>query len=171
MTSARPLQKSFPSTASLLNVRWICAGLVLVIGATVVFFGAHAQGNRRAVELMAGFTGALWAFAYLAFDFLLIFVERSILGEPAATSTNHMYTTIPHLQSAVRLSLQKGQLCRVYKESLNACWPRLSDDEQAERIAHFAAQNHWEVNFRLLGPLGLVAEFEKAETGAHMAHG
>ncbi len=73
-----------------------------------------------------------------------------------------MHTTIPHLQAAIRLSLQKGQLCRVYKESLDACWAHLSDEEQAEKIARFAEQHHWSVEFRDLGPLGLVAEFRKA---------
>ena len=74
-----------------------------------------------------------------------------------------MYSSIPHIQSAIRSSLQKGQLCRVYKESLDACWPRLQEEEQAERIAQFAAQHHWAVTFRRLGALGLVAEFRHAD--------
>ncbi len=97
--------------------------------------------------------------------------SRSFLADLVAPATNIMYTTIPHLNSAIRLSLQKGQLCRVYKESLDACWPHLSDDEQAERIAQFAMQHHWAVRFRKVGSLGTVAEFEKADSGAHVAHG
>lgn len=72
-----------------------------------------------------------------------------------------MYTTIPHLQSKIRATLQHGQLCRIYAESLNACWSRLSGDLPKEKIMQFAAQNHWQVTFRDLGNLGLVAEFQK----------
>jgi hypothetical protein len=72
-----------------------------------------------------------------------------------------MYTTLPHLQAAIRAALQKGAVCRIYKESLNACWPNLPDDVQAERVAKFAAQNRWNVTCRMLGNLGRVAEFEK----------
>jgi hypothetical protein len=73
-----------------------------------------------------------------------------------------MYTTLPHLQSAIRTALQKGAMCRVYKESLNACWPNLPENVQLEKLTQFAAQNHWNVTCRTLGNLGVVAEFEKA---------
>jgi len=171
MPSAHHLRRNCPSPGIPLEARWICVVLVLVAGAAGIFSGAHAHGNRRAVELLAGFTAVPLAFAYVAFDLLLVFADRSIRADLVALNTNYMYTTLPHLQSAIRLSLQKGQLCRVYKESLDACWPHLSDDDQAERIARFAAQHHWVVSFRQLGALGLVAEFEKADSGAHVAHG
>lgn len=74
-----------------------------------------------------------------------------------------MYTTVPHLQTAIRGSLQKGALCRVYAESLDACWPHMTPEVRSQRIAQFAAQNHWQVNYRTLGNLGLVAEFVKEE--------
>ena len=77
-----------------------------------------------------------------------------------------MYSTLPHLQTAIRQSLQKGQLCRVYKESLSACWPRLPEEVLSERVSQFAAQQHWAVAFRNLGALGLVAEFQKADDGS-----
>jgi hypothetical protein len=77
-----------------------------------------------------------------------------------------MYTALPHLHAAIRTALHKGALCRVYKESLDACWPNFTEDVRAERIEHFAAQNHWVVSFRHLGSLGGVAEFEKAGGGA-----
>jgi hypothetical protein len=80
-----------------------------------------------------------------------------------------MYTTIPHLQSKIRTALQHGQLCRIYAESLTACWPRLSGDLLMEKITQFAAQNHWQVTFRNLGNLGLVAEFEKLTSVAGMS--
>jgi hypothetical protein len=74
-----------------------------------------------------------------------------------------MYSSLPHLQTAIRQSLQKGALCRIYPESLTACWPHVSPQERANRVERFAAQNHWQVAFRELGNLGLVAEFTKAE--------
>ncbi len=74
-----------------------------------------------------------------------------------------MHTTLPHLQSAIRLSLQKGELCRVYRETLDACWPNLTEDAQCDIIARFAAQNRWTVTCREIGRLGLVAEFQKGE--------
>jgi len=77
-----------------------------------------------------------------------------------------MYSTLPHLQSAIRSSLQKGALCRVYQDSLDACWPNLSREAQAEKVAQFAAQNRWSVNCRVLGGLGIVAEFVKAAQAA-----
>jgi len=80
-----------------------------------------------------------------------------------------MYTTIPHLQLKIRTTLQHGELCRVYAESLNACWPRLSGDFLFERIAQFAAQNHWQVALRNLGNLGMVAEFQKLTSAAMMS--
>ena len=72
-----------------------------------------------------------------------------------------MYSTLPHLQSAIRQSLQKGTVCRIYPESLIACWPNVSAQERTSRIERFAAENHWQVAFRELGSLGLVAEFSK----------
>jgi len=74
-----------------------------------------------------------------------------------------MYTAIPHLQSAIRQSLQKGALCRIYPESLDACWPGISADERTARVERFAAQNHWHVTIRQIGSLGVAAEFSKAE--------
>lgn len=74
-----------------------------------------------------------------------------------------MYTTLPHLQSAIRTQLQKGAVCRVYHESLDACWPNLSDSVRMEKLTQFATQNHWHVTCRTLGNLGFVAEFEKSE--------
>ena len=73
-----------------------------------------------------------------------------------------MYSTLPHLQTAIRSSLQKGALCRIYAESLDACWPHITADVRAEKIAHFAAQNRWSVTYRTLGSMGFVAEFAKA---------
>ena len=122
------------------------------------------------MELLLGFFLAPSALAYLGFDVFLIFMERSIRDGFAAPETNSMYTTIPHLQSAIRVSLQKGQLCRVYQESLNACWPHLSDDAQADKVARFALQHHWVVSFRQLGSLGLVAEFQKTEADVPVGH-
>jgi hypothetical protein len=80
-----------------------------------------------------------------------------------------MYTTLSHLQTAVRQALQKGALCRVYAESLNACWPNLPGEEMIARIERFAAQNHWTVSFRQLGNLGSVAEFTKADDAQRAA--
>ena len=79
-----------------------------------------------------------------------------------------MYSTLPHLQAAIRSALQKGALCRIYLETLQACWPNLSPEARTEKVAQFAAQNHWRVTYRTLGNLGLVAEFEKAEQSAHV---
>lgn len=73
-----------------------------------------------------------------------------------------MYSSLPHLQSAIRQSLQKGIVCRIYPESLLACWPNLSAEERASRVENFASQNRWQVSFRELGNLGLVAEFSKS---------
>jgi hypothetical protein len=72
-----------------------------------------------------------------------------------------MYTTLPHLQTAIRSSLQKGVLCRIYAESLDACWPNMTPETRTEKITQFAAQNHWNVTYRSLGNLGTVAEFVK----------
>jgi hypothetical protein len=72
-----------------------------------------------------------------------------------------MYSSLAHLQTAIRISLEKGPVSRIYNESLIACWPHVSDDVRTERIAQFAAQNHWSVALRNLGALGLVAEFQK----------
>jgi hypothetical protein len=71
-----------------------------------------------------------------------------------------MYTTPIHLQSAIRTALQKGQLCRIYHDSLVACWPHLPDELRAQKVAAFAAQNRWSVQLRTLGNMGIVAEFE-----------
>ncbi|EDY21244.1 hypothetical protein CfE428DRAFT_1537 [Chthoniobacter flavus Ellin428] len=73
-----------------------------------------------------------------------------------------MYTTLPHLQSAIRTQLQRSEVCRIYKESINACWPNLSDNAQLEKMTLFAERNHWSVSCRTLGNLGVVAEFAKA---------
>jgi len=73
-----------------------------------------------------------------------------------------MYPTLPHLQSAVRTALEKGQFFRVYPESLNAIWPNIPDDVRAAKLAHFAAQHRWQVELRSLPGLGVVAEFQKA---------
>lgn len=73
-----------------------------------------------------------------------------------------MYTTLPHLQSAIRTQLQKGAVCRVYQESLQACWPNLPDEVRMQKLTQFATQNHWNVICRQLGNLGVVAEFQKA---------
>jgi hypothetical protein len=72
-----------------------------------------------------------------------------------------MYTTVPHLQTAIRGTLQKGVLCRIYPESLDACWPNLTPEARTQKVAQFAAQNHWNVTYRTLGNLGVVAEFVK----------
>ncbi|HSI15277.1 MAG TPA: hypothetical protein VK961_24730 [Chthoniobacter sp.] len=73
-----------------------------------------------------------------------------------------MYSSLPHLQTAIRSSLQKGALCRIYPESLDACWAHIAPESRAQKVAQFAAQNHWDVNFRTLGAMGMVAEFVKA---------
>ena len=74
-----------------------------------------------------------------------------------------MYRTILHLQSAIRTSLEKSPRRRIYRESLQACWPGLPDDERTKKITEFAEQNHWQVTVGDLGNLGLVAEFSKAD--------
>jgi hypothetical protein len=74
-----------------------------------------------------------------------------------------MHAAISHLQSAIRTSLQKGQLYRIYQDSLTACWPNLSDESRAARVAEFAAQNRWSVCLRNTAHLGLMAEFTKLE--------
>jgi hypothetical protein len=73
-----------------------------------------------------------------------------------------MYTAIPHLQAAIRQALQKGPLCRIYPDSLAACWPNLSAEERTLHVENFADQNHWQVVIREAGSLGTVAEFSKA---------
>jgi hypothetical protein len=72
-----------------------------------------------------------------------------------------MHATLSHLQSAIRTALQKGHVCRIYQDSLLACWPRLSEEVRTEKILQFAAQNHRSVNLRAVGNLGIIAEFEK----------
>jgi hypothetical protein len=84
------------------------------------------------------------------------------LGPCFLNRPGSMYTTLSHLQSAIRVALQKGQLCRVYLESLVACWPNISDEMRSEKVAQFAAQYHWSVTMRHLPSLGLVAEFHAA---------
>ncbi|HEY3901961.1 MAG TPA: hypothetical protein VGM54_25325 [Chthoniobacter sp.] len=74
-----------------------------------------------------------------------------------------MYRTILHLQSAIRTSLQKSPRRRIYRESLHACWPDLPEHERAQKIADFAAQNHWNVTVGDLGNLGVVAEFSRTD--------
>jgi hypothetical protein len=74
-----------------------------------------------------------------------------------------MYRTILHLQSAIRTSLQKSPRRRIYRESLQACWPNIADQERAQKITEFAAQNNWQVTVGELGNLGLVAEFSKTD--------
>jgi hypothetical protein len=91
-----------------------------------------------------------------------IFIVEENTTSNLRVFTHLMHASLPHLQSAIRVSLEKGQLCRVYQESLNACWPNLADDLRAEKIAQFAAQNRWSVAVRNLGGLGLVAEFQKS---------
>jgi len=73
-----------------------------------------------------------------------------------------MYTTLSRLQSAIRSRLQKSQSCRIYNDSLFACWPNIPDHVRSEKIAQFAAQNHWSVTVRELAGFGLVAEFSPA---------
>jgi hypothetical protein len=80
-----------------------------------------------------------------------------------------MHTTLPHLQAAVRQALQKSTFCRIYPESLTACWPNLSTEERTARLERFAAQNHWTVAYRHLGNLGEVAEFTKADDAQRAA--
>ncbi len=74
-----------------------------------------------------------------------------------------MHAAISHLQMAIRTSLQKGQLYRIYQDSLNACWPNLSEELRAARVAEFAAQNHWAVTLLKTTHLGLMAVFTKLE--------
>lgn len=74
-----------------------------------------------------------------------------------------MYSSLAHLQTAIRSSLQKSTQCRIYAESLDACWPHITPDVREQKIAQFAAQNHWCVTYRTLGAMGFVAEFAKAE--------
>ena len=140
---------------------WNCAGLVLFMGAAGILIGARSQGIHRALEFIAGLGVLLAALGFIALELLLIWGERSIRGSAPATSETIVHRSIPHLQSAIRTSLQKGHFCRVYKDSLNACWPDLSDGAQLEKIGEFAAQNDWVVSFHALGSLGMVAEFEK----------
>ena len=72
-----------------------------------------------------------------------------------------MHAALSHLLTAIRTSLQKGELCRIYQDSLNACWPDLPDEIRETRIAEFAAQNHWAVTLRKNVHMGLLAEFTK----------
>jgi hypothetical protein len=72
-----------------------------------------------------------------------------------------MYKSLPQLQSAVRTALEKDPQCRIYRESLQACWPNVPDDERAEKIAEFASRNRWTVLVRTVTGLGCVAEFQK----------
>ena len=76
-----------------------------------------------------------------------------------------MHATVPHLRSAINQSLHKGALCRIYKDSLDACWP---GPESLRRlgVAQFAERNRWDVEFREIGALGLVAEFRKKSDAA-----
>lgn len=78
-------------------------------------------------------------------------------------SSKIMYLTLSHLQSAIRIALQKGQLCRIYQESLDACWPNHTPEAKAQKIEAFATQNRWVVTHREIGSLGIVAEFQKGE--------
>jgi len=77
-----------------------------------------------------------------------------------------MYSSLAHLSSAIRTSLNRAAVCRIYKDTLDACWPNLSDQAQADRVEKFAGQYHWTVSFRQIGSLGLVAEFQKADVAA-----
>jgi hypothetical protein len=79
-----------------------------------------------------------------------------------------MYSTIPHLRSAIQQALFKGELCRIYRESLRACWPNLADPDRRAAITQFAAQNRWEVSFREVTGLGELAEFRKQQTGSRL---
>lgn len=72
-----------------------------------------------------------------------------------------MYRTLSHLQSALRTSLERGDLRRIYQETQLACWPDLSDAQRAEKIVRFATENGWSVTFRDDESLGIVAEFSK----------
>ncbi len=74
-----------------------------------------------------------------------------------------MHAAISHLQTAIRTSLQKGELCRIYQDSLTACWPNLSEELRAVHVSEFAAQNRWAVTFRNTTHLGLMAIFTKLE--------
>lgn len=80
-----------------------------------------------------------------------------------------MYATLPHLQTAIRTSLNKGGLCRVYEDTLSACWPHEQEERRFEKVSQFAQQNHWAVTFRRIGALGLAAEFHKADESAQAA--
>lgn len=73
-----------------------------------------------------------------------------------------MHTTVTHLQSAIRTALLKGELFRVYQDSINACWPTSSMEKQNALVDQFANQNHWIAEHRTLGHLGPVVEFRKA---------
>ena len=73
-----------------------------------------------------------------------------------------MYSSIVHLRSAIRQTLEKGGICRIYQDTLEACWPHVPPDLRHDKIGQFAAQNHWAVTVRNLASMGLVAEFVKA---------
>jgi len=75
-----------------------------------------------------------------------------------------MYRTLSHLQSALRTSLERTDLRRIYQETLAACWPDLSDAQRAEKIVDFATENGWSVTFRDDESFGVVAEFSNASS-------
>ena len=163
--SMHELQKNAPSRVPFLNARRTCAGLIFLLGALCLLCGIQSHEDRRPIEIAIGFAVALSALAYLSVDALLIWADRAIRAGTMPAG-NARYTTLSQLESAIRLSLRKGQAFRVDKDSLDACWPGLNDDAQAEKIALFAVKNDWVVSFRRLGPLGTVAEFEKTSDGA-----
>ncbi len=70
--------------------------------------------------------------------------------------------TPPTLAALIDTTLHTRPVCRVYAADLSACWPDAMDsDTLTEKIYHFAQENHWEVEFRELGKMGVAAEFRK----------
>ena len=70
--------------------------------------------------------------------------------------------SIPQLQATIRAALTNGELSRIYYDSLAACWPHVSPESRREAVTRFATQNGWLVKFRVVGGLGVVAEFQKS---------
>jgi hypothetical protein len=70
--------------------------------------------------------------------------------------------TPPALASLIEITLQTREVCRVYSDTLSACWPEARDsDTLTEKICSLAGEHRWEVEFREFGKTGVAAEFRK----------
>jgi len=70
--------------------------------------------------------------------------------------------TPPTLAALIETTLHTRAVCRIYSDILSSCWPQARDsDALSEKICSLAAENHWEVEFREFGKMGVAAEFRK----------